>query len=82
MAKRLGPLAEGVPRSLRAAVRMHRVPAELEADLMCALCSRYVLREHLRVCLSTVCEHLRFLQTASSCNVILNPHTSNCICEA
>ena len=36
LAKRLGPLADGFPRSIMEAVRMHRVPAELEPDLMCA----------------------------------------------
>ena len=36
LAKRLGPLADGFPRSIKEAVRMHRVPAELEPDLMCA----------------------------------------------
>lgn len=37
LAKKLGPLADGFPRSLRTAVFTHRVPAELEADLMCAV---------------------------------------------
>ena len=36
LAKRLGPLADGFPRSIKEAVRMHRVPAELEPDLMYA----------------------------------------------
>jgi len=36
LAKRLGPLADGFPRSIMEAVKMHRVPAELEPDLMCA----------------------------------------------
>ena len=35
LARRLGPLAGKFPRSLRTAVRLHRVPKDLEGEVWC-----------------------------------------------
>lgn len=40
LARRLGPLADRFPASLRNAVRLHRVPKDLEGEVWCVTFGR------------------------------------------